>query len=80
MKNINIPYGKLHQSPEDQVEAIVNHYVIQSVIAFNLLKLVKHRRNSKSTKTIDRAIAYCVNEIKRNHKHDFGIKLEWDKK
>ena len=66
-------------SPEYQAEVIAKHYASHATLALQLLELLKARRYGGATENLDSAIAWTVDQIKRNHRHSFGIELEWPK-
>ena len=72
-------YERLWECPEEQAEAIGRHYAAHAKIAMELLKLIELRRYATDTTNAnaDAAIAYLVEQIKRNHRHDLGMALEW---
>ncbi len=74
-----LAHERLSEHPHLQAEAIAKHYVAHATTALQLLKLVECRRYSGSYPELDRCIQMLVDEIKTNHRHDFGIELEWPK-
>lgn len=68
---------RLLKYPSEQAETIAKHYVAHAVLALDLLKMIEARRQSDEPGNLDWAIAYSLEQIKRNHLHDFGIALEW---
>lgn len=74
---MGLSYDRLRSSPEAQAEAIGRHYAAHALLAQEILKLIELRKYSDDSTIADAAIAYCVAQIKRNHRHDFGIDLEW---
>ena len=77
---MGLSYERLHRFPEAQAEAIGRHYAAHTKIAMEILKLIELRQYATDTTNVDAAIAYFVEQIKRNHRHDFGIDLEWANK
>jgi hypothetical protein len=77
MQAMALAHERLRRFPEQQAEAIGKHYAAHATLALNLLELVRARRGSDDPTNLDAAIAHCVDQIKRNHRHDFGIELEW---
>ena len=77
MESMARAYERLHRFPEQQAEAIGKHYAAHATLALNLLELLRARRYSDDPTNFDAAIAHCVDQIKRNHRYDFGIELEW---
>ena len=63
-------------SPAGQAEAIASHYMSLFNTARDLHELVKMRRYGGRSE-LDSVIEYLVNDIKRAHRGDFGIELEW---
>ncbi len=63
--------------PDHQAETIAKHYTSHATLALNLMQLIDVRRYSEDPQNLDAAIAHCVEIIKNNHWHDFGIELEW---
>lgn len=83
---VSLAQRRLRGRPLQQAEAIAKHYAAHATLAINLLHLIEAQReaaqqDSGTPAAIDAAanayIAYHVEEIKRNHLHDFGIELEW---
>lgn len=74
-----LAYDRLSKFPEQQAETIARHYTAHATLALNLLELIRARRYSDNPKDLDAGIAYHLEQIKRNHRHDFGIELEWPK-
>lgn len=68
---------RLSQHPHLQAEAIAKHYTAHATIALQLLKMLECRRHIGCYPELDRSIQMLVDEIKTNHRHDFGIELEW---
>jgi hypothetical protein len=77
MAAMALAYERMMKCPECQPEAIAKHYAAHATLALNLIELCKDRRYSDNPQELDAAIAHCVEQIKRNHRHDFGIELEW---
>lgn len=71
---MDLAYNMLAEHPYQQAERIAKHYVAHATIALQILELLKHKGESKD---IELCAERLVNEIKRNHRHDFGIDLEW---
>jgi hypothetical protein len=69
--------GRLTQHPHLQAEAIARHYTAHATIALQLLKMLECRRHTETWPELERSIQMLVDEIKTNHRHDFGIALEW---
>lgn len=74
---MSLAYDRMVKCPECQPEVIARHYAAHATLALNLLELCRARRYSRDTKDLDTAIEHCVEQIKNNHRHDFGIELEW---
>lgn len=72
-----LAYERLRRSSEQQAEAIARHYTAHATLALTLLDLLESRKHSHDTTALDATIEICVAQIKRNHRHDFGIELEW---
>jgi hypothetical protein len=72
-----LAYERMLKCPEAQAEVIAKHYVAHATLALNLLELTRSRRCSDNPQQLDAAIAWHVEEIRRNHRRDFGIELEW---
>ncbi len=72
-----LAYERLKRLPEMQAEIIAKHYAAHATLALTLLKLIQARRYSDNPSVFNSEIAYCMNQIKRNHQYDFGIELEW---
>lgn len=71
-----LAYSMLANHPEREAEIIARHYVAHATLALEILQLLEMRRysaDSGETAIVKR----CVEFIKRNHKYDFGIPLEW---
>lgn len=66
-----------HRSTLAQAEAIALHYVANFAYARDLLELVRAQQLGAGHVTFDEVIARLVDELKRNHRHDLGIPLEW---
>ena len=69
--------GRLTQHPHLQAEAIAKHYTAHATIALQLLKMLECRNHTETWPELERSIQMLVDEIKTNHRHDFGIELEW---
>lgn len=73
-------YDRLARCPELQAEAIARHYTTLAPMAAQLLYLIEAQASSEACRMhgdVAGAIAHCVNEIKRNHRFDFGLELAW---
>lgn len=70
-------YNTLRQFPSLQAETIAKHYTACAGIAVHLLALIKSRKYTQDHKNINATIAKCVEQIKQEHRQDFGIELEW---
>jgi len=68
-----------YRHPESEAERIAVHYVSHAMIAFQLAEAVSMRRQFLygSKPDLDAMILMLTKQIKTNHLHDFGIKLEW---
>lgn len=47
------------------------------LVKFQLKKLLEARHHFGPNKDADAAIGYCLEIIKQDHLHDFGIPLQW---
>lgn len=73
-----IAHERLRRFPEHQAEAIAKHYAAHATTAMQILKMIEARRGTwDATPNLDQAIQMLVEQIKTNHRHDFGIELEW---
>lgn len=68
---------RLSLHPHLQAEAIARHYTAHATIALQLLKMLECRRHTETWPELERSIQMLTDEIKTNHRHDFGIELEW---
>lgn len=64
-------------SPLHQAEAIARHYLSVVGLARDLMDVVKLRRYGGDNEQADAIIAMLVAQLKRAHRSDLGIELEW---
>ncbi len=74
---MEVAQHRLRMFPSEQAEAIARHYVSLAHLSLSLLKLVEMRELVTDTKDADAAIDHCVEAIKKSHRDDFGIELDW---
>jgi len=67
---------RFYQNPEQEPEAIARHYVAHAMLALQLLEMIRFRQYGPD-EDLDCMILTLTKQIKENHLHDFGIKLEW---
>lgn len=71
-------YDRLSRFPEDQPEALADHYLSMCAYAQQLRHIVRSRLYAPSRgEEIDKAINRIAEKMKAAHLHDLGIALEW---
>ena len=71
-------FTRLAQHPHMQAEAIAGHYLKLAHLAMETKNLVDFRRYRGGGESIDQLIDHHVATIRKCHREDFGIDLEWE--
>ncbi len=74
MERVN---ARLRDNPKTQAQSIARHYCENANYSMRIMELIKLRGMTDDEKSLDECISFYVNQIKRNHREDLGIELEW---
>jgi len=80
MMQMRQAYCRLERDFVSQAEAIANHYIAHAQIALELKRVVQHYKELDALASTMSVMQIMVDQIKANHKYDFGIELEWPKR
>lgn len=75
---IDLARRRLVGSASEQARAIAKHYVRHAMLAQTLARLLEAQCLRCAHPDAESLIQSMVNQIKRDHLHDFGIALEWE--